>query len=173
MTEDKMVMLLNAFHEGQSEAVVLGNPELRYEYTNEDGTKGTFGSVRKVFRVINKELTGSEKFVVGIAVFAPGEGGPVHVHENAEEFSYIISGGGVQLDKDNRICGYYKKGDFKLFPEAHTTAASALRTSPWSSCFVIQRAVNFQQNKGVVHCKYCGQNSLGAAWAYGHVSNKP
>ena len=116
MTEDKMVMLFNAFHEGQSEAVVLGNPELRYEYTNEDGTKGTFGSVRKVFRVINKELTGSEKFVVGIAVFAPGEGGPVHVHENAEEFSYIISGGGVQLDKDNRICGYYKKGDFKFVP---------------------------------------------------------
>ncbi len=171
MTEDKMVMLLNAFHEGQSEAVVLGNPELRYEYTNEDGTKGTFGSVRKVFRVINKELTGSEKFVVGIAVFAPGEGGPVHVHENAEEFSYIISGGGVQLDIG--FGAITKKATSSLFPEAHTTAASALRTSPWSSCFVIQRAVNFQQNKGVVHCKYCGQNSLGVAWAYGHVSNKP
>ena len=114
--EEKKTLLLNAFREGESEMVMLGDPKLRYEYTRPDGTKGTFGSCRKIFRVINKDLTGSEKFVVGIAIFAPGEGGPVHVHDDAEEFSYIISGGGVQLDKDYHVVGEYKKGDFKFVP---------------------------------------------------------
>lgn len=117
--EDKIVKIIKAFREGQSEAVALGDPSLRYTYIKEDGTEGTFGSVRKVFRCINEreEYGASEKFKVGITIFAPGEGGPVHVHENSEEFSYIIQGRGVQLDKDNKIVGYYEKGDIKFVPK--------------------------------------------------------
>lgn len=99
--DEKVVKIIKPFREGQAEAVALGDSSLRYEYTKPDGTKGTFGSVRKVFRCINEreEYGASTKFKVGLTIFAPGEGGPVHVHENSEEFSYIIQGSGVQLDR--------------------------------------------------------------------------
>lgn len=99
MNEEKKVKIIKPYRE--SEKVFIGDEP---------------GSYRKVFRCINKELCGSEKFVVGLTVFAPGEGGPVHVHHDAEEFSYIIQGSGVQLDKDGNICGRYEKGDVKFVP---------------------------------------------------------
>ena len=113
------VKIIKAFREGECEAVILGDPSLRYEYTNEDGTKGTFGSIRKVFRCVTEDekYGGSTKFRVGITIFAPGEGGPVHVHEDAEEFSYVIQGKGVQLDKDGKVVGRYEKGDVKFVPK--------------------------------------------------------
>ena len=118
MSDIKEVKIIKPFREGQSEAVALGDPSLRYNYIKEDGTAGTFGSVRKVFRCINErpEFGGSTKFKVGLTIFAPGEGGPVHVHENSEEFSYIIQGSGVQLDRDGNIIGYHEKGDVKFIP---------------------------------------------------------
>ncbi len=97
--EEKKVKIIKPFKD--SEQVYIGEKP---------------GYMRKVFRCINEELTGSKKFKVGVPVFAPGEGGPVHVHENAEEFSYIIQGGGVQLDKDGNVCGHYEKGDIKFVP---------------------------------------------------------
>ncbi len=116
--DEKVVKIIKPFREGQAEAVALGDSSLRYEYIKPDGTKGTFGSVRKVFRCINEreEYGASTKFKVGLTIFAPGEGGPVHVHENSEEFSYIIQGSGVQLDRDGNIVGTYQAGDVKFVP---------------------------------------------------------
>lgn len=116
--DEKAVKIIKAFREGQAEAVTLGDPAKRYTYIREDGTEGTFGSIRKVFRCINEreEYCGSKKFKVGLTIFAPGEGGPVHVHEEAEEFSYIIQGKGVQLNREGEIVGYYEKGDVKFVP---------------------------------------------------------
>lgn len=118
MNEEKNVRIIKPFREGEAEAVTLGDPTVRYTYIKEDGTEGTFGSVRKVFRCINgqKEYGESKKFKVGLTIFAPGEGGPVHVHEESEEFSYIIQGGGVQLDREGNIVGRYEKGDVKFIP---------------------------------------------------------
>lgn len=118
MSEEKKVKLIKPFREGESEAVALGDSSMRYTYKKADGTEGTFGSIRKVFRCINEqeEYGGSTKFKVGLTVFAPGEGGPVHVHENSEEFSYIIQGGGIQLDREGNIVGTYEKGDVKFVP---------------------------------------------------------
>lgn len=116
--EERVVKIIKPFREGEAERVAIGDPALQYEYTKEDGTIGTFGSVRKVFRCINEreEYGASQKFKVGLTIFAPGEGGPVHIHENSEEFSYIIQGKGVQLDRDGNIVGYYEKGDVKFVP---------------------------------------------------------
>ena len=129
---EKIVKIIKPFREGQAEAVQLGDPSLRYEYIKEDGTKGTFGSCRKVFRCINErdEYGASTKFKVGLTIFAPGEGGPVHVHENSEEFSYIIQGKGVQLDKEGHIVGYYEKGDVKFVPAGAYHAGFAIGDEP-------------------------------------------
>ena len=117
MDAETFVSIIKPYREGQAEAVQIGDPSQRIEYTREDGTKGTYGNCRKIFRIVNDKLHHSEKFVLGIAVFAPGEGGMVQVHENAEEFSYIISGGGSHLDKDNKVCGHFTTGDVKFVPK--------------------------------------------------------
>ena len=126
------VKIIKAFREGESEAVVIGDPSLRYEYVKEDGSKGTFGSMRKVFRCItdDEKYGGSTKFRVGLTIFAPGEGGPVHVHDNAEEFSYIIQGKGVQLDREGKIVGYYEKGDVKFVPKGVYHGGFAIGDEP-------------------------------------------
>lgn len=115
---EKKVKIIKPFREGEAERVSLGDASLVYEYIKEDGSVGTFGSSRKVFRCINEreEYGASTKFRVGLTIFAPGEGGPVHVHEDAEEFSYIIQGSGAQLDKDGRVIGRFEKGDVKFIP---------------------------------------------------------
>lgn len=69
------------------------------------------GTVRKVYRIIKTPY-----FNVGMAFFTPGEGGSVHVHENAEEFSYSLSGGGTALGRDNEVIGKQTPGMIKWNP---------------------------------------------------------
>lgn len=73
------------------------------------GEKG--GTVRKVYKVITTDC-----FRVLYAMFTPGEGGSVHVHENSEEFSYSISGGSSALGKDGIYIGEQTAGTLKWNP---------------------------------------------------------
>jgi len=72
---------------------------------------GEAGNVRKVYRIITTEY-----FRVGIAFFTPGEGGAVHVHENSEEFSYSLSGGGMALGENDTPLGEQSPGKIKWNP---------------------------------------------------------
>lgn len=92
----------------------MGDPSVRDPTSKK--TECPFGSVRKVFGRINEreEYCAFKKFKVGLTIFAPCEGDPVHVHENSEEFSYIIQGRGMQLNKEGQIVDCYEKGDVKF-----------------------------------------------------------
>ena len=69
------------------------------------------GTIRKVYRVLTTDY-----FKVLFAMFTPGEGGSVHVHDNAEEFSYSITGGSTSYGKDNCYIGEQSAGKIKWNP---------------------------------------------------------
>ena len=50
------------------------------------------GYRRKVFRLVDAELTGSAHFVAGLTIFDPGESSAYHNHPGSEEIDIIIKG---------------------------------------------------------------------------------
>lgn len=52
----------------------------------------TPGYRRKVFRLVDAKLTGSEHIVAGLTIFDPGEYSAYHNHEDSEEVDIIIKG---------------------------------------------------------------------------------
>ena len=76
------------------------------------------GKKSKVWRVIDRDIHGSEFFRIGIVHLAPGEGhGSTHTHENAEQFNYVIRGEGVLLGEDGREVGRFRRGHVIFVPE--------------------------------------------------------
>lgn len=60
------------------------------------------GFRRKVFRVVDQELTQSEHMVAGITVFPQGEASSFHNHPDSEEIDVILSGHGEVVWGDGR-----------------------------------------------------------------------
>jgi putative monooxygenase len=54
----------------------------------------TPGFRRKVFRLVDAKLVGSEHFVAGLTIFDPGEASSYHNHPESEEIDIIIKGRG-------------------------------------------------------------------------------
>lgn len=52
----------------------------------------TPGYRRKVFRLVDATLTGSEHIVAGLTIFDPGEASSYHNHPESEEMDIIIKG---------------------------------------------------------------------------------
>jgi oxalate decarboxylase/phosphoglucose isomerase-like protein (cupin superfamily) len=52
----------------------------------------TPGLRRKVFRLVDDKLTGSEHVVAGLTIFDPGERSAYHSHSASEEVDIIIKG---------------------------------------------------------------------------------
>ena len=52
------------------------------------------GLRRKVFKVVDAELAGSEFFVGGLTIFEPGEASSVHNHPDSEEVNFVVKGTG-------------------------------------------------------------------------------
>jgi putative monooxygenase len=50
------------------------------------------GYRRKVFRLVDANLTGSEHIVAGLTIFDPGEASAYHNHPDSEEVDIIIKG---------------------------------------------------------------------------------
>lgn len=69
------------------------------------------GTIRKVYRIMSTPY-----FNVGMAMFTPGEGGSVHVHDNAEEFSYSVTGGSTSETEGNVVIGEQCAGTIKWNP---------------------------------------------------------
>lgn len=52
----------------------------------------TPGYRRKVFRLVDAKLTGSEHIVAGLTIFDPGENSAYHNHPDSEEVDIILKG---------------------------------------------------------------------------------
>jgi len=50
------------------------------------------GYRRKVFRLVDASLTGSEHIVAGLTIFDPGEASAYHSHPESEEVDFIVRG---------------------------------------------------------------------------------
>ncbi len=74
------------------------------------------GMIRKVFRMVDKELVGSKYFVSGITYFESGESSSLHNHPNSEEIDFIIQGEGI-VESDNNEKKSFKDFDYMFIPE--------------------------------------------------------
>ncbi len=52
----------------------------------------TPGYRRKVFRLVDASLVGSEHIVAGLTIFDPGESSSYHNHPESEEVDFIVKG---------------------------------------------------------------------------------
>jgi putative monooxygenase len=52
----------------------------------------TPGYRRKVFRLVDASLVGSEHIVAGLTIFEPGEASSYHNHPESEEVDFIVKG---------------------------------------------------------------------------------
>ncbi len=74
----------------------------------------TPGYRRKVFRLVDKELVGSEHIVAGLTIFEPGEASSIHNHPESEEVNIMIRGSGdVIIDEQ---CTPFHEGDWVFIP---------------------------------------------------------
>ena len=58
------------------------------------------GFRRKVFRVVDGRLNGSEFLTGGLTIFEPGESSSLHTHPDSEEVNFIVRGTGEVLAED-------------------------------------------------------------------------
>ncbi len=73
------------------------------------------GFRRKVFRLVDKELVGSEHIVAGLTIFEPGESSSRHNHPGSEEVDIMVRGtGDVVIDGQ---CIPFQEGDWVFIPE--------------------------------------------------------
>ncbi len=75
----------------------------------------TPGFRRKVFRLVNKELVGSEHIVAGLTIFEPGESSSRHNHPGSEEVDIMVRGTGDVVVDGQHIP--FKEGDWVFIPE--------------------------------------------------------
>ena len=58
------------------------------------------GFRRKVFRIVDRKLTGSEFLTSGLTIFEPGEASSLHEHPESEEVNFIVRGNGEVVTED-------------------------------------------------------------------------
>ena len=61
---------------------------------------GEDGLRRKVFKVIDEDLRGSEFLTGGLTIFEPGEASSLHSHPGSEEINFIVAGTGEVVAED-------------------------------------------------------------------------
>ena len=99
-------------------------------------------NIRKVYRILE-----TESVRVGLALFCPGEGGSVHWHENSEEFSYSIQGGGNAVPVDNQPLAHQGKGMIKWNPVGShhggaTSSDAGVSVKIWAYCPIAELPTN-------------------------------
>lgn len=75
----------------------------------------TPGMIRKVFRLVNRDLVNSKHFCAGITIFEPGEASSLHNHPGSEEIDFIIKGCGEQVSDGERTP--FSENDLIFIPE--------------------------------------------------------
>lgn len=58
------------------------------------------GHRRKVFKVVDEHLPGSEFLTGGLTIFEPGEASSLHDHPDSEEINFIVRGSGEVVSAD-------------------------------------------------------------------------
>ncbi|HZM82231.1 MAG TPA: cupin domain-containing protein [Candidatus Limnocylindrales bacterium] len=58
------------------------------------------GHRRKVYKVIDEGLRGSEFLTGGLTIFEPGEASSLHHHPDSEEINFIVRGSGEVVQPD-------------------------------------------------------------------------
>jgi oxalate decarboxylase/phosphoglucose isomerase-like protein (cupin superfamily) len=52
------------------------------------------GFRRKVFKIVDEDLVGSQFLTSGLTIFEPGESSSLHNHPDSEEINFIVQGNG-------------------------------------------------------------------------------
>ena len=60
----------------------------------------TDGFRRKIFKVVDQKLRGSEFLTAGLTIFEPGEASSLHNHPDSEEINFIVRGRGQVVTDD-------------------------------------------------------------------------
>jgi oxalate decarboxylase/phosphoglucose isomerase-like protein (cupin superfamily) len=55
------------------------------------------GFRRKVFKIVDRDLLGSEFLTSGLTIFEPGESSSLHIHPESEEVNFIVRGNGLVI----------------------------------------------------------------------------
>lgn len=71
---------------------------------------GEPGKMIKLYHVIGHEETPSQFFEVGVYEILPGEKVPVHVHDEGEEFAYVLNGSAILLGENETVLGEMPQG---------------------------------------------------------------
>lgn len=106
------------------------------------------GTIRKVYRVLTTEY-----FRVLFAMFTPGEGGSVHVHETAEEFSYSITGGSTAYGENGQYIGEQSAGTIKWNPIGSYHGGKTSYNSVSLKLAVYSAGGELPTNDGKLHSK--------------------
>ena len=75
----------------------------------------TPGFRRKVFRLVDKELVGSEHIVAGLTIFEPGESSSRHNHPGSEEVDIMVRGTGYVVIDGQQLP--FQNNDWVFIPE--------------------------------------------------------
>jgi oxalate decarboxylase/phosphoglucose isomerase-like protein (cupin superfamily) len=58
------------------------------------------GFRRKVFKVVDRDVLGSEFLTSGLTIFEPGEASSLHDHPDSEEINFIVRGSGQVVTEE-------------------------------------------------------------------------
>ena len=75
----------------------------------------TPGFRRKVFRLVDKDLVGSEHIVAGLTIFEPGESSSRHNHPGSEEVDIMVRGTGYVVIDGQQL--QFQDNDWVFIPE--------------------------------------------------------
>ena len=75
----------------------------------------TPGFRRKVFRLVDKDLVGSEHIVAGLTIFEPGESSSRHNHPGSEEVDIMVRGTGYVVIDGQQLP--FQDNDWVFIPE--------------------------------------------------------
>jgi putative monooxygenase len=76
----------------------------------------TDGFRRKIFKVVDQELRGSEFLTAGLTIFEPGEASSLHNHPDSEEINFIVRGCG-QVVTDGADPISFSENTFMFIPK--------------------------------------------------------
>jgi putative monooxygenase len=76
----------------------------------------TDGFRRKIFKVVDQELRGSEFLTAGLTIFEPGEASTLHNHPDSEEINFIVRGCG-QVVSDEADPVPFLENTFMFIPK--------------------------------------------------------
>lgn len=96
------------------------------------------GHIVKLYHLIGTEANPSLFYEVGFYEILPGEGVPVHVHEQGEEFAYVLHGEGLLVSENEYVIGNLPEGKLVYVPEGAyhgyiNTGVQPLELLVWTS----------------------------------------